>query len=87
MWIIRQKCVTKFFHMEKMASSDAHWHLELFWRPNSGCEHSEAVSFNSCDSRSPLLVQIFTAATCRLLFIANKNAEVMAVATLKNSVL
>lgn len=43
MWIIRQKCVTKFFHMEKMASSDAHWHLELFWRPNSGCEHSEAA--------------------------------------------
>ena len=39
------------------------------------------------DSGSPPLVQIFTSTVCRLLFITGKNAELMVVIMLKNSLL
>lgn len=50
-----------FIHAEK---NGTHWHslahAKCFWRPDSGCEHSEAVvvHFSSSDSVLPLLVQI-----------------------------
>ena len=39
------------------------------------------------NSRSPLLVQVFATVVYRLLFIAGKNAQLMVVSVLKNSVL
>ena len=39
------------------------------------------------DSRSALLVQIFTSAACRLFSIAGENAQVLVVTMLKNSIL
>jgi len=47
------------------------------------------VHFSSVGSasRSPLLVQIFTDMTCKLLFTAGENGELMVVTMLKNSVL
>ena len=44
------------------------WHLlmltEHWWRPSSGCEHSELMHFSSNDSRSPPLLQIFMRVAC-----------------------
>jgi len=41
---MKQRCVTEFLLVEK---NGTRWHslmlAECFWRPNSGCEHSEAV--------------------------------------------
>ena len=45
------------------------------------------VCFSSGDCGSPPLVQVFTNAACRLLFIAGENAELMVVSMLKTSVL
>ena len=47
------------------------------------------VHFSKCDSNSgsPPLVQAFMGMACRLLFIADENAELMVVTALKNSVL
>ena len=64
---------------------------ECQWRPNSGCEHSEArvVSFSSSDGDSdsgvPLLVQIYTSTSCRLLLNTGENAELIVMTILKNS--
>ena len=45
------------------------------------------MSFSSgdSDSGSPLLVQIFSSAACRLLFITGENAQLMDVMMLENS--
>ena len=47
------------------------------------------VHFSSGDSGSgsPLLVQTFTSAACRFLFITEENMQLMVVTVLKNSVL
>ena len=47
------------------------------------------VHFSSGGSKSgsPLLMQIFMSEVCRLLFIAVKNAKLMVVTMVKNSVL
>jgi len=37
---MKKWCVTELFHVEKIAAVDLAEHL---WRPNSECEHSEAV--------------------------------------------
>ena len=37
--------------------------------------------------QSPLLVQVFMSAVCRLLFITGENADLVVVTVLKNSVL
>jgi len=42
------------------------------------------VRFNSGDGGSPLLVPILTRAACRLLFIADEDAQLMVVTMLKN---
>ena len=45
------------------------------------------VYLSSGDSGSPPLMQIFMSMACRVLFIADENAELMVVTELKNSVL
>ena len=63
---------------------------EHLWRPNSGGECSDGVvhfSSGDSDSRSPPLVQIFTNAACRLLFITDENAQLLVVTVLKNGAL
>ena len=61
---------------------------EPLWRPNSGCERSEAVGGETLwNSGSLLLVKVFMSTVYRLLFIAGKNAQLIVVTMLKNSVL
>ena len=45
------------------------------------------VHFSSGDSGSPLLVQMLTGLTCRLLLISGANAYLMVMTVLKSSVL
>ena len=63
-----------------------HWHslksAESLWRPKSGYEHSEVVGGTfycwwqwQWQWDTPLQVQIFSHATCRLLFITDKNGQ------------
>jgi len=89
---LKQRCVTEFICVEKMTPTDIHQCL-----PNIDGDQTVAVStvkqwvvhFSSgdCTSASPPLMQVFTSMVCRLLFIAGKNAELMVVAVLTNSVL
>ena len=68
---MKQMCVIEFLHTEKNGTQA---HSLMFdgclRRPNSGCEHSEAVSgaFPSGDSdnESPPMLQIFKSTACRL---------------------
>ena len=66
------------------------WHSSTFsgclWKSNSGCERSEVVGgpFQQW-WRWPLLAQILKSSVCRLLFITNRNTELMAVTMLKNT--
>jgi len=87
---MKQRCVTEILHAGK---NGLHWHSlmlhECFWRPNSGSERSEVVGgvflwWWQCVTP---LMQIFMSATCRILFIAGKNAQLTVVTLLKNSVL
>ena len=82
-WIPPYRKVGTHCHSLKLA--------ECLWRPNSGCEHHEAVGvdFSSSDSKSVshLLVKIFISMTCRLLFISGKDALIMVVSMSKTSVL
>jgi len=54
---------------------------ERLQRLNGGCEHSEEVggAFQQWQQRSPPLMQIFTSAACRLLFITGENVQLMVV--------
>jgi len=75
------------------------WHSLIlaghFWRPNSRCELSEAVSvvfqgwwqWHDSLATFQIAMQIFTSVACRLLFIASKSTELMVVIKLKNGVL
>jgi len=64
---------------------------ECLWIPNSRCEHREMVystfQQRNSNSESPPLVQIFMSMACVVLFIADKNRQLMVVSALKNSVL
>jgi len=82
---MKQRGGTEFPHAEEMAPTAIHQHL---WRPNSGCEHSEGlvILFSNYDSGAPLLVQLLMSEAYRLLFIAAKNAQLMLVTMLENSV-
>ena len=73
---MKQSCVIEFLHREKSAPMDILHLLNV-------CEGQTAdvstvrqwvMCFCSGDSESPPVVQIFTSATCRLLFITGKNA-------------
>ena len=76
---MKQRCVSEFPHVEKMAHIDSHQHL-LNVSGNQTVDVSTVrqwvVCFSSGDSGSPLLVHIISAA-CRLLFITGENAQLM----------
>jgi len=40
---LKQRCVTEYLYVEKMAPIDINWYLLYTWRPTSGCELSEAA--------------------------------------------
>ena len=69
----------------KCGKKGTHWHslmlAERLRRLNGGCEHSEEVggAFQQWQQRSPPLMQIFTSAACRLLFITGENVQLMVV--------
>ena len=94
---MKQKCVTEFLDVEKFCT---HWHSstlgEHLRRPNSGCEHTEAVgaAFQQWwrqyerQAMFQTVMQSFMSTACRLLFMAGDNAYgIMVVTILKNSVL
>ena len=76
-----------------------HWHsltlAECFWRPNSGCEHSEVLGgafqywrlWHERWTTLQTVMQIFTSVTCRLLSIAGENAQLVVVTILKKSLI
>lgn len=72
---MKQRCVTEFLHVEKMAASDIH-------------QHSDGWCISAViDGESPLLVQIFKSAVCKVLFTAGKKAQLMFVTMCKNNIL
>jgi len=76
---MKQSCITEFLHAEKIAPTDIQQHLLNIYGDQTvdvSTVRQWVVHFSSGDghSRSPSVVQIFTRATCRLLFIACKNA-------------
>jgi len=94
-WRLTWKCYeAKLCHwIPPWRKNGTHWHssmpAECLWRSTSGCEHSEALpnaqwavrfSCGNSGSGSPPLMQMFTGAACRLLFIASENEQLMVVA-------
>ena len=76
---VKQLCVTEFFYVEKMAPTDIHWCLlnvygDQTMDVSTVMQRVGYFSNGDSDSRSPLLVQIFTSAACRLFSIAGENA-------------
>ena len=74
---MKQRGGIEFHFLKKNGTHDIHSFMfaECFWRPNSGCEHSELMGgerLRSCGF--PLLVQIFTGVACRLLLMAGEVA-------------
>ena len=87
---MKQRCVIEFLHKEKIASVDIYQHFECFWRPTSGCEHSETVD-DVFQQRWQWQWVISTGRDIYehgmyLLFIAGKNAQLMVVTVLKKNV-
>jgi len=88
--VYEQRHETEFLHAEKMVPTDIHQHLLNIsgeQRVDVSTVRLWMVCFSSrnSDSGSPPLVQIFTSAACRLLFITGKNAQLTMVTVLKNS--
>ena len=89
---MKQRCVAEFLYVEKMAPTDVHHHL-LDVSGNQSVDVSTVrlrmVPFSSGDSDNGAcpVVQMFTSASCRLLFITEENTQVMVVTMLRNSVL
>ena len=89
---VKQRYGTEFLHAEIIAHTDIHWYLLNIYGDQSvdvSAVRWWVVRFSSgdSDSRSSLLVQIFTSMARRFLFIAGENAQLMVVTVLKNSVL
>ena len=76
---MKQKCVTEFLHVERMAPTGIHWH-SLNIDGDQAVDVSTVrwwvVRFSSGGNKSGStpLVQIFMSMTCRLLFVAGENA-------------
>ena len=86
---VKQRGIIEFFYAEKMAPTDIHWLLLNFSGDQTAGLSTVrwwVVHFSSGDSGSSPLVQFTLSTACRLLFIADKNAELMVV-TLKKCVL
>ena len=87
---MKQRCVIELLHVEKMAPIGIHCCLLNVCGEQTAnvlTLRQWVMCFSSGDSGSPLLVQIFTSAACRLLFAAGKNTQLMMVTMLKSSVL
>ena len=74
---MKQKCVTKFLYAEKMAPIDIHRCLLNIYGDQTvdvSAMKRWVVFFSGGDSNSelPMPVQIFTNASCRLMFMAGK---------------
>ena len=73
---MKQKRVTEFLHVEKMAPTDIHQLLMNILGDQSvnvSTVRQWVVCFSTGDSDSgPLMVQIFMSTACRLLFTADK---------------
>ena len=85
---MKQKCVTEFLHVAKMAPIDIHWHLLNVYGDQTldvSTVRQWEVFFSSGDCGSPLLVQIFMSAACRLLLNTGENAQLVFVTMLKES--
>ena len=87
---MKQRCITEFIHMDKMAPTDIHEHL-LNIDGDKSMDGSTArqwlVSFYNGDSGSPPLLQIFMSIAYMFLLITDKNARLMVMTMLKNSIL
>ena len=76
---MKQRCVIKFLHAEKMAPTACQQHL-LYVSRDQTVDVSTVrwcvVCFSSgnSDSGSLPLVQVFISVACKLLFIASENA-------------
>ena len=89
---MKQRCVTEFLHVEKIAPIDIHWCLLNFDGDQTvdvSTMRQWVVCFCSDNSvsGSPLLVQTFMRGACRFLFVAGENVHLMVVTMLENSVL
>ena len=76
---MKKSCVTEFFHEEKMAPIDIHWHLLNIYGDqtvNVGTVRHYLVHFSSVDgdSGSSPLLQIFKRTERRFLYITDRNA-------------
>ena len=76
---MKQRCSTESLHAEKIAPIDIYHRLlnvygDQTMDVNTVRQWVVHFSSNNSNSRSPLLVLIFTGATGRLSFIAGKNA-------------
>ena len=74
----------------EMASIDIHRHFLNIYGDQTVYASTVGwwmVHFTSGDGGSPPLLQIFTSSVCRLLFITGKNAYLMVVTVLRDSIL
>ena len=89
---MKQRCVSGFFHPWKFSPTDIQWCLLNISGDiivDVSTVRLWVVNFSSGDSISvsPSLVQVLRSVANTLLFAADKNAELMVVTALKNSVL
>jgi len=76
---MKQKCVIKILHAEKIALIDIYWCLlniygDLTVDGSTVRQWVACFTISGGDSMSPQLVHIFMSMVCRLLLIAGKNA-------------
>jgi len=85
---MKHKRGTEFLHVEKGAPNGIHQHLLNVNRDQTVGVSSEGwvILFSNYDSGAPLLVQLLMSEAYRLLFMAAKNAQLMLVTMLENSV-
>ena len=83
---MKQRCVIEFLHVENMAPTNIHqWLLNVDGDQTVDVStvRQWAVHFSSGNSGSPLLVQMFTSATCRLWVTTGENEHLMVTTMLK----
>ena len=79
---MKQRCVTEFLHVEKMAPSDIHQHLlsvhgDRTWDTGTVKQWVLLSSSGNSGSGAPPLVQMSTSTACRHFFITGENAQLM----------
>ena len=84
-----QRCVTEFFHTEKMVPNDIYQGLLNIYREQIvyvSRVRQLVLWFSSGDSGLSPLVQIVTRTAYKLLFIAGRNVRLMVLTVLKSRV-